>query len=168
MKENWRMSSTCNRSDLQTLGSQPISMPKTLPDHWRRFVCNESPEGGSNTTSYDDHRRSSKKPISISLGKFDDLKILSGRSRRNPSICYWIACRKLVLLVAKTNPQNNKRKPPQKFLDLVDKTMKEEWRHQGLNLVFGNTVREEPVVSCRWTGWVWEITGWSWRLQENC
>ena len=25
--------STCNRLDLQTLGSQPI-MPKNLPDHW--------------------------------------------------------------------------------------------------------------------------------------
>jgi hypothetical protein len=28
--------------------------------------------------------------------------------------------------------------------------------------------REEPAVSYRWAGWVWEITGWSWRLQENC
>jgi hypothetical protein len=26
--------STCDRLDLQTLGSQPISMPKTLPTHW--------------------------------------------------------------------------------------------------------------------------------------
>jgi hypothetical protein len=33
LKENWRMS-TCNRLDLQTLGSQPIKlMPKNLPDH---------------------------------------------------------------------------------------------------------------------------------------
>jgi hypothetical protein len=32
IKENGRMS-TCNRLDLQTLGSQPI-MPKNLPDHW--------------------------------------------------------------------------------------------------------------------------------------
>ena len=31
MKENRRMS-TCNRSDLHTLGSQPV-MPKNLPDH---------------------------------------------------------------------------------------------------------------------------------------
>ena len=31
MKENRRIS-ICNRSDLQTLGSQPI-MPKNLPDH---------------------------------------------------------------------------------------------------------------------------------------
>ena len=31
-KESQRMS-TCNRWDLQTLGSQPISMPKNLPDH---------------------------------------------------------------------------------------------------------------------------------------
>jgi hypothetical protein len=29
------MSTTCNRLDLQTLGSQPI-MPKTLPGHWSR------------------------------------------------------------------------------------------------------------------------------------
>ena len=29
-------------------------------------------------------------------------------------------------------------------------------------------VREEPAVSCRWTGWVWAITGWSSStLQEN-
>ena len=25
----------------------------------------------------------------------------------------------------------------------------------------------EPAVSHRWTGWVWEITGWSSRLQET-
>jgi hypothetical protein len=25
----------------------------------------------------------------------------------------------------------------------------------------------EPAVSYRWTGWIWEITGWSSRLQEN-
>jgi hypothetical protein len=34
MKENQRMS-TCNRLDLQTLGSQPV-MPKNLPDHWAK------------------------------------------------------------------------------------------------------------------------------------
>ena len=28
--------------------------------------------------------------------------------------------------------------------------------------------RGEPAVNYRWTGWVWEITGWSSRLQENC
>ena len=38
IKENRRMS-TCNRLDLQTLGSQPI-MPKNLPDH-----CLRMPEG---------------------------------------------------------------------------------------------------------------------------
>jgi hypothetical protein len=27
--------------------------------------------------------------------------------------------------------------------------------------------RGEPAVSYRWTGWVWELTGWSSRLQEN-
>ena len=27
--------------------------------------------------------------------------------------------------------------------------------------------RGEPAVSDTWTGWVWEITGWSSRLQEN-
>ena len=32
IKENRRMS-TCNRLDLQTLGSQLV-MPKNLPDHW--------------------------------------------------------------------------------------------------------------------------------------
>ena len=32
IKENWRMW-TCNRLDLQTLGSQPV-MPKNLPNHW--------------------------------------------------------------------------------------------------------------------------------------
>ena len=34
IKGNRRMS-TCNRLDLQTLGSQPV-MPKILPDHWSR------------------------------------------------------------------------------------------------------------------------------------
>ena len=29
-----------------------------------------------------------------------------------------------------------------------------------------NNDREEPAVRYRWTGWVWEITGWSSRLQE--
>ena len=32
IQENQRMS-TCNRLDLQTLGSRPI-VPKNLPDHW--------------------------------------------------------------------------------------------------------------------------------------
>ena len=32
--------STCNGLDLQTLGSQPMIMPKNLPDHW--FTCNLS------------------------------------------------------------------------------------------------------------------------------
>ena len=32
IKENRRMS-TCNRLDLQTLGSQPVIMPKNLPNH---------------------------------------------------------------------------------------------------------------------------------------
>ena len=32
MKENRRMS-TCNRLDLQTVGSQPVIMPKKFPDH---------------------------------------------------------------------------------------------------------------------------------------
>ena len=36
MKENRRMS-TCNRLDLQTLGSQPV-MPKNLPDHWLELL----------------------------------------------------------------------------------------------------------------------------------
>ena len=29
------------------------------------------------------------------------------------------------------------------------------------------TLWGELAVSYRWSGWVWEITGWSWRLQEN-
>jgi hypothetical protein len=33
MKDNQRMSTTCNQLDLQTLGSQPMIMPKNLPDH---------------------------------------------------------------------------------------------------------------------------------------
>ena len=36
IKENLRMS-TCNRLDLQTLGSQPVVMPKNLPGHRFRF-----------------------------------------------------------------------------------------------------------------------------------
>ena len=27
--------------------------------------------------------------------------------------------------------------------------------------------RGEPAISYKWTGWVWEITGWSSKLQEN-
>ena len=33
IKENRRMS-TCNRLDLQTLGSQPVNMPKNILDRW--------------------------------------------------------------------------------------------------------------------------------------
>ena len=33
--------STCNWLDLQTLGYQPVIMPKNLPDRW----CNVSPGG---------------------------------------------------------------------------------------------------------------------------
>ena len=38
IKENRRMW-TCNRLDLQTLGSQPVIMPKNLPDHCRLKQC---------------------------------------------------------------------------------------------------------------------------------
>ena len=38
IQENWRMS-TCNRLDLQTLGSQP-AIPKNLPDHWLSLINN--------------------------------------------------------------------------------------------------------------------------------
>jgi hypothetical protein len=27
--------------------------------------------------------------------------------------------------------------------------------------------RGKSAVSCRWTSWVWEITGWSWRLKTS-
>ena len=37
IKENRRRMSTCNRLDLQTLGSQPV-MPKNLPNHWSNFM----------------------------------------------------------------------------------------------------------------------------------
>ena len=30
--------STCNRLDLQTLGSQPVVMPKILPDQWQVYL----------------------------------------------------------------------------------------------------------------------------------
>ena len=34
--------STCNRLDLQTLGSQP-AMAKNLPDHWSEGSCKRNP-----------------------------------------------------------------------------------------------------------------------------
>ena len=34
MRRMW----TCNRLDLQPLGSQPV-MPKNLPNHWYRWIC---------------------------------------------------------------------------------------------------------------------------------
>ena len=37
IKEKRKMS-TCNQSDLQTLGSQPVITTKNLPDHWTRFT----------------------------------------------------------------------------------------------------------------------------------
>ena len=42
IKEKRRMS-TCNRLDLQTLGSQPVIMPKRLPDHWVYFINSSTP-----------------------------------------------------------------------------------------------------------------------------
>jgi hypothetical protein len=39
VKKNRKMS-TCNRLDLQRLGSQPI-MPKNLPDHWMPILSLE-------------------------------------------------------------------------------------------------------------------------------
>ena len=36
IEQNWEMS-TCNRLDLESLGSQPI-MPKNLPDHWMALL----------------------------------------------------------------------------------------------------------------------------------
>ena len=39
-------------------------------------------------------------------------------------------------------------------------------QHLFLNIIPNND-RGEPAVSYKWTGWVWEITGWSSRLQEN-
>ena len=36
--------STCNRLDLQTLGSQPVIMPKILPEHWARPSPRPKPE----------------------------------------------------------------------------------------------------------------------------
>ena len=43
---------TCDRLDLQTLGSQPI-MPKNLPDHWcamsTRVVSNACHAASNNT-----------------------------------------------------------------------------------------------------------------------
>ena len=34
--------STCNRLDLQTLGSQPMIVPKNFPDHWIGVGCKVS------------------------------------------------------------------------------------------------------------------------------
>jgi hypothetical protein len=31
----------------------------------------------------------------------------------------------------------------------------------------GNNEQGEPAATYRWPGWVWEITGWSSKLQEN-
>ena len=36
------------------------------------------------------------------------------------------------------------------------------------NSSHSRNVRGEPAASYRWTGWVWEITGWSSRLLKNC
>ena len=37
--------STCNRLDLETLGSQPMTMPKNLTDHWRGTIRARTIEG---------------------------------------------------------------------------------------------------------------------------
>ena len=34
--------STCNRLDLQTLGSQPVVMPKNLPNHWSEYFWKQN------------------------------------------------------------------------------------------------------------------------------
>ena len=39
--------STCNQLDLQTLGSQPMVMPKNLPDHWLSLLIVVQPLASS-------------------------------------------------------------------------------------------------------------------------
>ena len=68
MKENRRMW-TCNRLDLETLGSQPINMPKNLLNHWvevhqdftwfNRSVLEESIEYTSNEWKHLQNRKMS-------------------------------------------------------------------------------------------------------------
>ena len=41
IKENWRML-TCNRLNLQTLGSQPVIMSKNLPNCWSGYMLTSS------------------------------------------------------------------------------------------------------------------------------
>ena len=38
--------STCNRSDLQTLGSPPVIMPKNLPNHLLMLIAIATVEPG--------------------------------------------------------------------------------------------------------------------------
>ena len=54
-----------------------------------------------------------------------------------------------------TNKQRN---------DLPWYTQYNSWRL--VTICLWNYVREDPAVSCRWTGWVREITDWSSRLQD--
>ena len=51
LKENRRMS-TCNLLDLQTLGSQPVIMPKNLPEHWLEYIVLEAARAGSSTLKF--------------------------------------------------------------------------------------------------------------------
>ena len=44
-------------------------------------------------------------------------------------------------------------------------TLVEEAQHYIITLPLNEW--GEPTASYRWTGWAWEITGWSSRLQEN-
>ena len=44
--------STCNLLDLQTLGSQPVIMPKNLPEHWLEYIVLEAARAGSSTLKF--------------------------------------------------------------------------------------------------------------------
>ena len=130
--------STCNRMDLQTRGSQPV-VPKNLPGHWigknRQLVTNEPVEVASRLC-----RR-------ITYHFSGIYRIYPNLIKENQRM--WTSCNRLDLQTLGSHPV------------MVPKNLP---KHGCSPHMY---VREESAVDCRWTGWVREMTGWSWIFGGN-
>ena len=70
---------TCNRPDLQTLGSQPVIMPKNLPDHWSKsdvFSKSKPRNGESTQPLVTDEPVEFEKPVEVTSRLQEKLPII--------------------------------------------------------------------------------------------
>ena len=149
IKENRRMS-TCNRLDLQTLGSPPV-MHKNLLDHcvwgWGQGSGRTGSSLQKNRLSLRNNRLKFETSGEIPIILEESIEYASIEWKQNRKM--W-TCNRLDLQTLGSQPV------------IMPKKLLGHWPRLNQNYDRG-----EPAVSYKWTGWVWEITGWSSRLQEN-